>query len=204
MPNFTFFRNLGLFAEEGFLDSETCLHVREQISAAETKKGVIVGNGAEEGVIDEEWRKVLCAQVDKATLTLVEEKLLAIRPRLEKHFGMSLDGCDGPVFLRYGKDAFFKPHRDSSYNSPSDIRKRRVSAIIFLNSASNEGSQDGYGGGALTFYGLLEGPQWEKCGFALDVERGLFIAFRPETLHEVQAVTFGERYTVVNWFTTTE
>jgi predicted 2-oxoglutarate/Fe(II)-dependent dioxygenase YbiX len=47
----------------------------------------------------------------------------------------------------------------------------------------------------------MEGPQWEKCGFSLDAQPGLFIAFRPETMHEVKPVIFGHRFTIVNWFT---
>lgn len=202
MPTSAFFRNLGLFAEDGFLDAETCVRVREQMCAAATKKGVVVGDGTKEGVVDEEWRRVLCAEVDETTGALIKEKLFAIIPRLEKHFDVTLTGCDGPIFLRYGEQAFYKPHRDSSDDSPAGIRKRKVSGIIFLNAKSREASPGCYGGGALTFYGLMEGPQWEKCGFPLDAEPGLFIAFRPETMHEVQPVTFGQRFTIVNWFTT--
>jgi SM-20-related protein len=202
MPNTPFFRNLGLFAEDGFLDSATCLQVREQMCTAETRKGVIIGKGNEEGVVDENWRKVLCAEVDKSINSLIKGKLLAIMPKLEEHFDVSLTGCDGPVFLRYGEQAFYKPHRDASDDSPPEIRKRKVSAIIFLNAKSPKVSPGCYGGGDLTFYGLMQGPQWEKCGFSLNAEPGSFIAFRSETMHEVQPVTFGQRFTVVNWFTT--
>ncbi len=47
----------------------------------------------------------------------------------------------------------------------------------------------------------MEGPQWDKCGFALEAEPGLLIAFRSDTSHEVRPVTFGERFTIVTWFT---
>lgn len=201
MPNSAFFRNLGLFAEDGFLDSATCLQVRELMSAAETKKGLVIGEGVGEGIMDEEWRKVLCAEVDKSISALIKTKLVAIMPKLEKHFAVTLTGCDGPIFLRYEERAFYKPHRDACVDSTPEIRKRKVSAIIFLNANSREVCPGCYGGGALTFYGLMEGPHWEKCGFPLDAEPGLFIAFRPETMHEVQPVTFGQRFTVVNWFT---
>jgi predicted 2-oxoglutarate/Fe(II)-dependent dioxygenase YbiX len=169
---------------------------------AATKKAVVIGDGTKEGVVDEEWRKVLCAEVDETTGALIKAKLFAIMPKLEKHFDVTLTGCDGPVFLRYGEGAFYKPHRDASDDSPPGIRKRKVSGIVFLNAQSREALPSCYGGGALTFYGLMEGPQWEKCGFSLDAEPGLFIAFQPETMHEVQPVTFGQRFTVVNWFTT--
>ncbi len=54
----------------------------------------------------------------------------------------------------------------------------------------------------MTFYGLMEGAEWEKCAFSLEANSGLLIAFRSDVLHEVKPVTFGERLTVVSWFTT--
>jgi predicted 2-oxoglutarate/Fe(II)-dependent dioxygenase YbiX len=53
----------------------------------------------------------------------------------------------------------------------------------------------------LTFYGLIKGAQWEKCGFSLDASSGLLIAFRPNVLHEVSPITFGQRFTIAAWFT---
>jgi predicted 2-oxoglutarate/Fe(II)-dependent dioxygenase YbiX len=53
----------------------------------------------------------------------------------------------------------------------------------------------------LAFYGLIQGAQWEKCGFPLEASPGLLIAFRPSTLHEVRPITFGQRFTIAAWFT---
>src|SRR5579871_4613242 len=99
MPNSLFFRNLGLYAEDGFLDSATCVQVRREMCEVENWKGVIVGKGNEEGVVDENWRKVLCAEVRPETSSLTKARLEAIIPKLQRHFGLPLDGCDGPVFL---------------------------------------------------------------------------------------------------------
>jgi SM-20-related protein len=79
--------------------------------------------------------------------------------------------------------------------------QRRVSIVIFLSSSVQDTEQEGYGGGELAFYGLLKGPHWEDCAFTLDASPGLMIAFRPDVFHEVRPVTFGERLTIVAWFT---
>ena len=78
--------------------------------------------------------------------------------------------------------------------------RRRVSVVIFLNRQSQEPAEDAYGEGHLTFYGLLEGREWEKCAFPLDAEPGLLIAFPSDKWHEVKPVSHGRRFTVVTWF----
>lgn len=75
-----------------------------------------------------------------------------------------------------------------------------MSVVIFLNRQSQEPAEDAYGEGQLTFYGLLDGPQWEKCASPLDAEPGLLIAFPSDRWHEIKPVSHGRRFTVVTWF----
>ncbi len=202
MPSASFFRNLGLFVDETFFDSAMCEYLCGQISKASVEKGTITGSGEPEGVVDETRRKVLSANVDKETDSLVKEKLLQIKPSLEDHFGVSVSECQGPNFLRYNPGAFYNVHRDASVGAPLEISKRRISVVVFLNARTNEPAANSFGGGALTFYCLMKEPQWENLAFPLDPSPGLLIAFRSDVLHEVQAVTFGQRFTIVSWFTT--
>jgi SM-20-related protein len=132
--------------------------------------------------------------------SVVSEALRELTPSLEEHFRVELSGFESPVFLRYGAGAFYRPHKDGHPGAPSCTQDRRVSVVIFLNGQSEKPSPDTFGGGALTFYGIMEGPQWQKCAFALDPEPGLLIAFRSELLHEVRPVTFGHRFSVVSWY----
>ena len=53
----------------------------------------------------------------------------------------------------------------------------------------------------MTFYGLLQGTDWEKCPLPIEVSPVLLIAFHPSVLHEVKPATFGERFTIVAWYT---
>jgi SM-20-related protein len=83
-------------------------------------------------------------------------------------------------------------HRDSSHDEEAAdyARARRLSIVLFVN--------EGYGGGQLEFYGLVESQP--SMGIPLDARPGLAVAFPASTPHGVTEVTHGERYTVVTWF----
>ena len=201
MPLSAFFRNLGLFVRTDFFDDATRVRIRGEMWAADSEKGLIFRGRLEAEVLDETRRKVLVStHLEKDIKARVKDQILALKPSLEEHFGISLQDMEKPVFLRYGEAAFYKPHTDTNPDDPPERLRRRISVVIFLNEAAKEPAENCYGGGSLTFYGLLDGPEWEKCVLPLEAEPGLLIAFRSEMLHEVQPVTFGERFTIVTWF----
>jgi predicted 2-oxoglutarate/Fe(II)-dependent dioxygenase YbiX len=201
MPRPEFFGKLGLFVVSEFLDLATCGRLRSEILEAASRKGKILAK-TREFEVDDSIRRVLCSDVPKSTEILVEARLAQLKPQLEEHFQTSLTGCDGPYFFRYGPEDFYKPHRDVVPDSPAEVENRRVSVIVFLNAQGEDSSaEDCYGGGALTFYGLIQGAQWENCGFPLEATPGLLVAFRPGILHEVSPVAYGQRFTIAAWFT---
>jgi len=171
-----------------------------EASEAPVERGRLVKEGID-GILDEATRRVSSANVSKSTRSYVKQRLLDIVPELETHFGVPLAGCETPGFLVYDKGAFFAPHRDTGPEDPPDIRRRVISAIVFLNRQST-GGLDGYEGGTLRFHGLLDGPQWAACPLPLESEPGMLVAFRSDVLHEVQPVTMGRRFTIVTWFLT--
>jgi SM-20-related protein len=203
MPNADFFRSLGLFIQENFLAPEYCAQLRAQMSRGKSKLAVVFGDKSE-AALDESVRRVATVEVERSLEAETREQLLSVMPALENHFKVSLDECQGPDFLKYGVGAFYLAHTDAGPRGPIKIARRRVSAVIFLNSQSNEPAGDTYCGGSLTFYGLMDGPEWAKLAFPLEAETGLLVAFRSDVIHEVQAVTFGERFSVVSWFTSKE
>jgi predicted 2-oxoglutarate/Fe(II)-dependent dioxygenase YbiX len=102
----------------------------------------------------------------------------------------------------YREGDFFRAHPDDSAkaDAPDFVRRRSVSAVVFLNGVSPTES-DGYSGGSLVFYGLMDdGTSEESVGLALAGETGLLIAFPSELVHSVSPITAGERYTLVGWF----
>jgi len=105
-------------------------------------------------------------------------------------------------FLQYLPGDFYCAHRDGTFapDAPDYFRRRRVSVVIFLNGPSDEPRPNCYGGGRLTFYGLIKEPRFELCGLPLDAQPGMLVAFPADVLHEVRPVLHGERQTIVTWF----
>jgi SM-20-related protein len=199
-----FLQKLGVFTLRDFFDPNQCAQLCAEMRVASHEKGTIVDRreAAEESeVVDESVRKVLHVAMGAPTEALIESRLEELKPKLEKRFQMELTGHSGPHFLRYQPGGFYTPHRDRSPGAPPNIAARRVSVVIFLNSTSEEPAPGCYGGGALRFHGLLSGPNWENCALSLDAEPGLLVAFDSTVFHEVLPVTFGERMSVVAWFT---
>ena len=204
MPSSVFFRHAGLFVQPDFLNSSECLDVQAQMREAQPEKALIAkkrGAGGAETLLDENWRKVASVNVDKSTANWVKDRLLEIKPKLEEHFRIPLTGCQGPDFLSYGQNSFYKRHKDVDSDAPPEIIHRKVSTVIFLNAVSKTPASGCYTGGSLAFFGLLPGPEWTECAFPLEAEAGLLIAFPADMAHEVQPVTSGQRFTIAGWFT---
>jgi SM-20-related protein len=199
MPSVNVFVQHGFLLRRRFFDPEHCRRLIVETSAAPSEPGRLVKEGVD-GILDEKTRKVFSASVGKATRARVKQLFLDIVPDVETHFGTPLAGCETPGFLVYDTRAFFAPHRDTGPDDPPDIRRRLISAIVFLNQPSRKGTDEGYSGGTLRFHGLLEGPHWAACPFPFEPEPGMLVAFRSDVLHEVQPVTSGRRFTVVTWF----
>ena len=186
-------RGLGLFVEEDFLDAELCSRVRSEMkSAHQEAAGTYYGK---ERRVEPDFRRTARAHVSPATIELVHDSCRALAPRLEAYFGFPSELLEDPQFLRYAEGDFFRPHVDDS-----EVERRRLSLVVFLNDQSEEPREHCYGGGALTFYGLLDDPRAAKIGIPLAGSTGLAVAFRSDLLHEVEPITHGERYTIVNWY----
>jgi len=195
-----FFARLGMLVVEDFLDGESCRKLRHEVrESASTPAAVWKENGK---VVDEEARRTTRAKVTKTTESLVKRKLLALRPRLEGHFGVPLRGVQRPQFLIYRPGDFFECHvdNDTDPGSPRYLRQRRISAVVFLNGRRRSGDHKVSTGGGLTFRGLIDDPRLKSRGFRVMAETGLLIAFRSNLAHAVTPLAHGARYTVVTWY----
>jgi len=197
MPRPEFFRSVGLFILDDFLQPAQCARLRTEMCRATSQQGLVFGNTTE-GVVDKSIRQVLRTKVEGSAEQFVKECLERQRPRFEEHFGISLQPCASAEFLTYNLGGFYVPHADAGRTNKS--HHRRVSVVIFLNEESEEPKPNCYGGGKLTFHGILNDGDWANCAFALDSHPGLLVAFRSEMVHEVRPVTFGQRFTIVSWF----
>jgi SM-20-related protein len=200
MPTSTFFASLGLFVVKDFFDAELCARIRSELRVATGRQATIYKRGAV--VTDEKKRRTTRVEVDAPTTSCVEERLRGLKPALESHFHLVLTGCETPQFLVYREGEFFRQHLDQAPepDDPQYLRDRRVSMVVFLNGQAEEPGPDAYCGGSLKLYGLIDDPLWKACGFPLIGEPGLLVAFRSDVLHEVEAVTHGERYSIVSFF----
>jgi SM-20-related protein len=200
MPTADFFCKFGLFAVEGFFDGDLCSQLRADVRAGISSVG-LVGSGREY-VVDRQIRRVNQVHVNDVSTALVRARLIDVKPALERHFNMALTDCQGPQFLHYVTGDFYQCHRDrrNDENASPMSKSRRISAVIFLNATSAEPRDGMYGGGALTFYELLDDPIGRSLGFPLEADEGLLIAFRSDTPHSVASVTHGDRYTIANWY----
>ena len=195
----SFFARFGLYVMPGFLDEETCRQVREAMEKAQQVEATVEDEGKLE--VDRSHRKTRVAKVAPETTSLVRERLNGLRETLAGHFDLPLGECEKPQFLVYEEGDFFRPHMDSSDKDSDDASGRRVSAVIFLNEASAEPGSDSYGGGSLSFYGLLQDdPKGQGVGLPLVGSPGSLVAFPSHLIHGVTPVTHGRRYTIASWF----
>ena len=200
MPPANFFSRFGFYVLPDFLDRATSARIRTEMRAAAGTPATIVRRGSD--LLDEEVRRTITAQPSAESRALVKSRLNALRSALKLHFHLQLEGCEVPQFLLYRAGDYFRAHRDGSADAAAGelLLHRKISAVVFLNGAGAEDSEDSFAGGALTFYGLLPDPKAEGLGFPLEGEAGLLVCFPSSVLHEVAAVNRGERCTIASWF----
>jgi SM-20-related protein len=201
MPRAEFFARFGILIVKDFFDEELCVKLQSEASSRVGVPAQIRQSG-NTYVVDESFRSTKWVEGSATTQLLVRQRLLTLEPKLESHFGLVLTGCEEPQFLAYKEGDFYRPHKDNNTDpdAPKYSRARQVSVIVFLSSEAEEPGQDTYGGGFLTFYGLMGDLRLKRHGFSLSAERGLLVAFRSNVVHEVTPVTHGERYTIVSWY----
>jgi SM-20-related protein len=182
------------FLEIGdFLDPSACDSLRAELRAASGAAASLLG-----GEVRTHVRKATRVALPPANCGRVKALLMQAKPALERHFGLTLGGCEAPQFLRYEQGDFFVAHQDG--NTPlihDDSRFRKVSVVLFLSRQAEAPAPDTYGGGAFVLHGPYSGPELRV---PLAPPPGTLIAFRAETTHEVMPVTHGERFTIATWF----
>lgn len=191
--------NAELFLVREFLDPEQCAAVREAARAAPGHPAPVYIEGAD-GLVHEEVRKTSSLELPAATAAEVGRRLRELQPQIGDYFRLSLAGCEPPQFLRYRVGDFFVRHQDGATDQLEfdHLRVRKVSVVVFLNGGAEEPLEGTFGGGALVIY--RAGGETGTVAFPVPGEAGLLVAFRADTLHEVEPVTRGERFTVVSWF----
>ncbi len=187
-----------LYLVRSFLDVETCEELIAEMCRSHVGAATVYGQG-DSGSVDERVRKAAQFIPSPKTVERVRQRLLEYREEVGEHFGVSLNRCEEPQFLRYRVGDFFVAHQDGNTGMLLSDREqsRKISVVIFLNRQCEAAETNGYCGGSLAF------SDWRnpsRKDLHLPGEAGTLVAFRSETTHEVLPVTHGERYSIVSWY----
>ena len=183
-----------LFVIKHFIEPVVCETIVAEMKVAEAGAATVYGRGTSSS-IDANVRRALRVIPSTETIELVIERLLACKPAVEKHFGVSLNECEDPQFLRYREGDFFVAHQDGNTGlTRLETERRLISTVVFLSRESELPGPGVYCGGSLVFSHLRE------PSFHMVAEPGTLVTFRSETTHEVTPVTHGERFSIASWY----
>src|ERR671910_3033565 len=98
MPGSSFFARLGLFVINDFFDTSSCAKLRSEISSVVHTPSTIVDDEIFAEGVNEDVRKTNRANVSSSTLHVIRKSLLSLKPRLENHFNLELEGCETPQY----------------------------------------------------------------------------------------------------------
>lgn len=198
MLNELFFRTVGFFVLPGFLTQEEAAQLRTQAGGGSWEDANVVRGG--DVVVDRDHRRTKRVDLDGATDKLLTARVQTLRPRIESHFGLTLEELQPVQLLIYGVGDFFSLHTDTKDRPgvPDFLKRRRVSVVVFL---GHEGTEErGDQGGLLQFRNLIDDPRLKDRAYPFSPEVGTLLAFPSEALHEVTPVQMGVRYSLVTWF----
>ena len=188
-----------LYQVKDFLDAETCSEIVAELRRSPEMPATTYGR-SESAVVDVRTRKVARISPSQVTIARVSKLLWERRDEVGAHSGLLLGNIETPQFLRYQVGDFFVAHQDGNTGMLRLDREksRKISVIIFLNRQSETPELGTYDGGSLVFSEWRPGR--ERGELRLAGETGRLVAFPSDLTHEVEAVTRGERYSIVSWY----
>lgn len=176
------------------------MQVVEEMKRCHAAAAPVYGGEKAGGAVNPYVRKVSRLAIDPEISERIKALLMQEKDDLARHFGVELNHCEEPQFLRYETGDFFVAHQDGNTPMVHDhTRFRKVSASVYLSQQGEPSAPETYGGGELVLYSSYSAP-----GERVLEPRGTLVAFRSETTHEVQPITHGERYVIVTWFRSDE
>jgi predicted 2-oxoglutarate/Fe(II)-dependent dioxygenase YbiX len=181
-----------------FLSPADCRRLIEEIDAGPLFAAPLREAGRGDVAVQQRRRADYLAGSSPAQAA-VALRLTAITADLAAHFGVRLSGVQPPQFLSYPRGGYFRPHQDRSDDPghAADIRSRRLTAVLFLNSQAPLPCAGGYCGGDLRLFRADNHPD---PTLSIAGEAGLLVVFGAGVVHEVRPVTWGARRTVAAWY----
>ena len=193
------FAQLGILSVKNFVSREFCTQILTESQSANSQPASVYKANTMTRIVDKTFCKSHALEIKPETSSRLQTLLINLRSQLEQHFKQQLLSFEGPSFLCYQQGDFFKWHVDNQNPSSQD---RVVTVVFFLNSSVATQEPEHYMGGTLEFYAphLQQEKAYKGCCLAIIPEAGSFVAFRSDTYHQVQPVTWGKRYTITSWF----
>lgn len=190
-------KTLGLYVNPAFLPAALCREIGKNMVAGDGEPATVDVTDTASGVLPQ-TRQTTTVHLPTALDAMLHARVLAAAPELGRFFGLPLTTAEPLNYLRYGPGDFYRPHVDRRVGATPGTAagERQISVVVFLN---QPGGDDGYEGGELRLFNLIDEPAWRDAGFACDPEPGLLVAFRSDILHEVTPVTRGVRLTIATW-----
>ena len=126
-----------------FLEEPLCARLRAEARGAVRRPAQVFKPGEGYGIdTDTGVRKTALVDIAGATRALLQERLLTLKPALEQHFHVTLEGCESPQCLIYRAGDFFTPHYDRAGDTApaavSYLTARQVSVVLFLTSQADQ------------------------------------------------------------------
>jgi predicted 2-oxoglutarate/Fe(II)-dependent dioxygenase YbiX len=183
-----------------FLAPDECLALTRAIDTSfQQQAEVWLGHGFG---VDPASRLGAIATLSDALQELVQDRLWAVMPVLERLYRCEISHISAATALLYRRGDHFAAHSDGGVDehAPPEVMRRRVSLVVALNDGASERPQ--FSGGALHFYpgcapGSAPGPAAEVI--AVRSRPGLLVAFPSPIVHQVMPVTDGCRYSLALW-----
>ena len=151
-------RPFDLLLLRNFFDARTRAGIVAELRSAADGAATVYGAG-EAGAVNERVRRASLIRPTPERAEFVRQRLLALKPEVEQHFGVRLGGCEAPQFLRYRVGDFFVAHQDGNTGLLRLAQEeRRVSVVIFLSGQADAPGEGDYCGGSLVFHDWRPGP----------------------------------------------
>ncbi|MEQ1731840.1 MAG: 2OG-Fe(II) oxygenase [Vicinamibacterales bacterium] len=185
--------NTDLFVAPDAWPSSFCDEIREAMNRGDAGSAEILDADI---FVDESVRHALDITVSGDVLARVEHALEQMRRQISEHFALTLSGSVGVTFLRYGAGGRYRRHCDRDPRPGSGTEDRRLSILMWLNTASTDHGRGDFTSGTLVLF-----PPHRDDAIEVIPVAGTLVAFPSEWPHEVRTVIGGTRDVVVDWWT---
>lgn len=188
-------QKLGVYIDTEFLPIDLCDEICQAMDVAAKRPAPIYDEQKDATALKPELRSSYYADVPIPLGQQIAAMVRGVQPAIERHFCEKYHptNYEPPKFLVYEEGNFFDLHKD-------DQLKRKINISIYLNAEAKDPIGHEYTGGNLILYGLIKEQAFATKGIALNGLKGMLVAYRSETPHEVTKILNGKRYAVVSRF----